>query len=67
MHPSLLYHWQKIMFESMPSVFESRKGSEISALRKQNDALKAKLAHKDTVIGQIMEDFVAAKKNLGEV
>ena len=66
-NPRLFYYWQKTMFENMPSVFESHKGSEVSLLRKQNDALKAKLAHKDTVIGQIMEDYVAVKKSLGEV
>ena len=66
-HPTLFYYWQKTMFENMPSIFESRKDSEVFTLRKQNDALKAKLAQKDAVIGQIMEDYVAVKKNLGEV
>ena len=67
-NPRIFYYWQKTMFENMPSIFESRnKSSEVSGLQKQNDALKAKLAHKDTVIGQIMEDYVAVKKSLGEV
>ena len=65
-HPTLFYQWQKIMFESIPSIFESRRGSEVSVLRKENDALKEKLVHKDAVIGQIMEDYVAVKKSLGE-
>ena len=66
-HPTLFYRWQKIMFEGMSLLFEPRKGSEVSMLRRQNEALKAKLAHKDTVIAQIMEDYVAVKKNLGDV
>ena len=66
-HPTLFYRWQKIMFEGMALLFEPRQGSEASMFRRQNEALKAKLALKDTVIAQIMEDFVAVKKNLGEV
>lgn len=65
-HPTLFYRWQKIMFEGMALFFESRNGSEVSNLRRQNEALKEKLAHKDTVIAQIMEDYVAVKKSLGE-
>ncbi len=65
-HPTLFYRWQKIMFEGMALLFEPRQGSEVSKLRKQNEALKAKLAHKDTIIAHIMEDYVAVKKSLGE-
>ncbi len=65
-HPTLFYRWQKIMFEGLALLFEPRHGSEVSMLRRQNEALKEKLAHKDTVIAQIMEDYVAVKKNLGE-
>ena len=65
-HPTLFYRWQRIMFEGLSSLFEPRQGSEVSRLRRQNEELKEKLAHKDTVIGHIMEDYVAVKKSLGE-
>jgi len=62
-HPTLFYQWQKNMFENMPLIFESKKGTEVSRLRRQNDELKAKLSHKDMVIAEIMEEYVAIKKN----
>jgi transposase len=65
-HPTQFYRWQKTMFEGLPQLFESRRGSEVSSLRRQNESLKEKLAHKDTVIAQITEDYVAVKKSLGE-
>lgn len=64
--PSMFYRWQKVMFEGMESVFESRKDPEAARLRKQVEELQAKLAKKDTVIAQITEDYVTLKKSLGE-
>lgn len=67
LHPTLFYQWQKVAFEGMPVLFESRQDSETSRLRKQNEVLQDKLANKDTVIAQITEEYVAAKKSLGEI
>jgi transposase-like protein len=67
LHPTLFYRWQKLVFEGMDSLFEYKRDSEASKLRKQVDALQAKLSNKDTVIAQIMEDYVSLKKSLGEV
>ena len=64
-HPTQFYRWQKSMFESMPSLFESKRGSEASMLRRQNEALKEKLSQKDEVISEIMEDYITAKKRYG--
>lgn len=66
-HPTLFYRWQKIMFESMNSLFEPKQDSETTKLRRQIEVLNGKLANKDTVIAQIMEEYVAVKKSLGEV
>ena len=67
LHPTLFYRWQKTAFEGMSALFENRRDSETSRLQRQNEALRVKLANKDAVIGQIMEDYVAVKKSLGEV
>ena len=64
-HPTLFYRWQKRMFENLPLLFESERSSKASALETQNAALRAKLAHKDEVIAEIMEDYVEVKKTLG--
>ena len=62
-HPTLFYQWQKNMFENLPLIFESKRDAEVSRLRRQNEALKAKLSHKDMVISEIMEEYIAVKKN----
>ena len=64
-HPTQFYRWQKSMFENLSSLFEPKRGSEVSMLRRQNEALKVKLKQKDEVISEIMEDFIAAKKHYG--
>jgi len=64
-HPIIFYRWQKKMFENLPQVFDRDRGSRASALESQNEALREKLAHKDMVISEIMEDYVAVKKTLG--
>ncbi len=65
--PTVLYRWQKSMFENLPSLFERGDESQAKALRARLEALKEKLAHKDSVIAEIMEDHVALKKTLGEL
>ena len=67
LHPTLFYRWQKTVFEGMSTLFETKRDSETSRLQRQIEALREKLANKDAVIGQIMEDYVAVKKSLGEV
>lgn len=64
--PTLFYQWQRTLFENLPSLFE--RGARPSDNRKngQVDKLQKKLARKDEVIAQIMEDFVEVKKRLGE-
>jgi transposase-like protein len=63
--PTLFYRWQKEMLENLPALFERQSGSELKALRRQAEALKAKLVQKDEVIAEIMADFIAAKKTTG--
>ena len=64
-HPTQFYRWQKSLFENMALVFEPKGGSEVSQLRRRNEALKSKLTQKDEVISEIMEDFIAEKKRRG--
>ena len=37
LQPTLFYRWQKLVFEGMDSLFESKRDSETSKLRKQVD------------------------------
>jgi len=67
LNPTVFYRWQKAFFENGAAAFERRGDTRADRLDKQNAALKAKLAHKDEVIGEIMADHVRLKKSLGEV
>jgi transposase len=66
LHPTLFYKWQKEFFEHGALAFERKNGAKSRRLEKENVALKAKMAHKDEVIAEIMESHVALKKSLGE-
>jgi transposase len=67
LRPTQFYRWQKEMLENLVGLFGRRgRGSEASSLREQVATLRAKLARKDAIIAEIMEDFVAVKKTLGE-
>ena len=63
--PTLFYRWQKEMMENMAPLFERQAGSESAALKRENEALRQRLAGKDHIIAQIMEDYVAVKKKNG--
>jgi len=65
-HPTVFYRWQKVFFEKGASAFEKSSKPANSRLEDKVKKLEAKLAHKDGVIAQIMEDHVKLKKSLGE-
>ena len=67
LQPTQFYRWQKEMMENLVGLLERRHGeSKATTLAGEVEALRAKLARKDAVIAQIMEEFVAVKKTLGE-
>ena len=68
-NPTAFYRWQKEFFENGPAAFESRRsGGDAKSRRLQErvEKLTAKLARKDEVIAELMEDHVHLKKSLGE-
>lgn len=64
-NPTVFYRWQKRMYENLHKLFDRNRGSRASALENRNEALEKKLAHKDMVIAEIMEDYIEVKKTLG--
>jgi len=52
----VFYRWQKAFFENGAAAFERRGDARADRPEKQNAALRAKLAHKDEVIGEILAD-----------
>ena len=56
------------MFDNAPALFEHKnKGPKAKTVARKIASLEEKLAHKDAVIAEIMEDHIALKKTLGEL
>ena len=64
--PTLFYNWQRTLFENLPVLFDRGARSSAKQSNSQVEKLQRKLAHKDEVIAEIMQDFLAVKKSLGE-
>jgi transposase len=73
LQPSVLYLWQRHLFENLAAAFERQPGSGGASQRERQqlvqkvEQLEAKLARKDSVIAEISEEYVALKKELGEL
>ena len=66
LHPNIFYQWQKQFFENGAVAFHRNNGSDERKLQQQIELLREKLAHKDSVIAEIMDAHVALKKGLSE-
>mgnify|MGYP002625467820 CR=1 FL=1 len=66
--PTQFYQWQKTLFEGGGAAFQ-RKGRPAgkSAHERKIEQLEAKLANKNEVISELMEENVKAKKECGEL
>lgn len=61
--PTQFYQWQKQLFEGAAAAFETkRKVGAPDAKDRRIDALEAKLANKNEVISELMEECVLLKK-----
>jgi transposase len=67
-HPNIFYRWQKELFERGVLVFTSKKNHKAaSKMEREVEELKKKLANKNEVISELMEETMTLKKNLGEI
>jgi transposase-like protein len=65
LQPTVFYRWQKQFFEQGAVVFERRQDTENSRLKRQVERLEEKARKKDEVLGELMEEYVTLKKELG--
>jgi transposase-like protein len=66
--PAQFYQWQKQLFEGGAAAFESRRGGKPagpSSSERKVQQLEAKLAVKNEVISELMEEAVRLKKTNG--
>jgi transposase-like protein len=69
LHPTLLYNWQKQFFENGVAAFErsNKAGKRVEdAKDRKIEILEAKIAKKNEVVAELMEEHVQLKKALGE-
>lgn len=70
--PSVLYEWQRTVFENLGAAFESSGTEQVARQREKRElaakveVLETRLAKKDAVIAEISAEYVALKKSLGE-
>jgi len=67
LNPTVFYRWQKELFENGAAVFERRSEGRDRRMEEKVEHLQAKLARKDEVMAELLEEHVALKKSLGEV
>lgn len=65
-HPSVYYRWQKQFFEGGEKAFTPTNEARVVKQLKQEVArLETRLARKDEVLGEVMEEYVTLKKSGG--
>ncbi len=67
LQPTVFYRWQQEFFENGAAAFERGSKPAEAPIQRKVEALEARLAKKDEVIGELMGDYVALKKTLGAI
>jgi len=67
LQPTQFYQWQKQFFENGAAAFERNGKPRVDGSHERINALEAKIRRKDEVLGELMEEHVALKKELGEL
>ena len=65
LQPTVFYRWQKQLFEQGEIVFEQRRDTEKSRLKRQVEQLEAKMQKKNEVLSELMEEHIELKKEVG--
>jgi len=68
LQPTVFYRWQKQFFEQGEAAFAApAKNNSAAPLEQKISALEQKLARKNEVVAELLEDHVRLKKELGEL
>jgi transposase-like protein len=68
LNPNVFYGWQKQLFENGAAAFQRKgKRSSRSPDARKVEKLESKLAQKNEVLAELMEEHVQLKKELGEL
>jgi transposase len=67
LNPTVFYAWQKLFFENGAATFEKTRRRQPDRRDQKIEKLEAKLAQKNEVLAELMEEHVQLKKELGEL
>jgi transposase len=67
LNPTVFYGWQKQFFENGAAAFEKTRHRQADRRDQKIEKLEAKLAQKNEVLAELMQEHVALKKELGEL
>jgi transposase-like protein len=66
LQPTVFYRWQRQFFSQGAAAFTKDQDREATRLKKEIVRLEEKIVKKNEVLGELMEEHLALKKNLGE-
>ncbi len=67
LNPTVFYGWQKQLFENGAAAFEKTRRRQADRRDQRIEKLEAKLAQKNEVLAELMQEHVQLKKELGEL
>lgn len=66
LNPTVFYGWQKQFFENGPAAFQRTRRRQVDRRDQKIEKLEAKLAQKNEVLAELMEEHVQSKASSGE-
>lgn len=66
-HPNLFYRWKKSLFEGALDTFSPMNKRTDQAKERETQRIKEKIAKKDEVIAELLEENIRLKKIFGEI
>jgi transposase len=67
LNPNVFYGWQKLLFENAPAALQKTRRRQVDRRDQKIERLEAKLAQKNEVLAELMQEHVQLKKELGEL
>jgi transposase-like protein len=67
LNPTVFYGWQKLFFENGAAAFQKTRRGQADRRDQRIEKLEAKLAQKNEVLAELMQEHVQLKKELGEL
>jgi transposase-like protein len=67
LQPTVFYRWQKEFFENGAAAFQAKGRSDHPGEKERIEFLEKKIQRKDEVLAELMGEYVALKKELGEL